>query len=56
MYNRHFPDIDECVTNKQPCQNGATCNNLQNAYTCTCIPGWQGTNCDKGMRITLSVI
>ncbi|KAH3781442.1 hypothetical protein DPMN_159270 [Dreissena polymorpha] len=43
-----FIDIDECVTNKQPCQNGATCNNLFNKYTCTCASGWQGTNCDVG--------
>ncbi|KAH3831279.1 hypothetical protein DPMN_104541 [Dreissena polymorpha] len=45
-----FPitDIDECATN--PCKNGASCINGQNQYTCTCAAGWQGTNCDHGMR------
>jgi hypothetical protein len=41
-----FSDIDECLSN--PCQNGATCNNEQNGYTCRCAGGWQGTNCDIG--------
>ena len=41
-----FTDIDECASN--PCQNGATCNNLQNQYTCTCAGGWQGTHCELG--------
>ena len=41
-----FTDIDECASN--PCQNGATCNNLQNQYTCMCAGGWQGTHCELG--------
>ena len=34
-------DINECASNA--CQNGATCTNLQNRYTCTCTGGWTGT-------------
>ncbi|KAH3878461.1 hypothetical protein DPMN_002355 [Dreissena polymorpha] len=41
----HRADINECAP--APCKNGATCNNLQNAYSCTCSPGWQGNNCDQ---------
>lgn len=30
-----------------PCQNGATCTNMgPDAYSCTCPPGYTGTNCD----------
>ncbi|WAR12727.1 SNED1-like protein, partial [Mya arenaria] len=37
-------NIDECANN--PCQNSAQCNNLVNAYSCTCSAQWTGTNCD----------
>ena len=39
-------DIDECDSN--PCQNGGTCNDGINSYTCDCIPGFNGTNCENG--------
>ena len=42
-------DVNECASN--PCKNGATCDNPvaePNKYTCTCAPGWEGTNCDMG--------
>lgn len=41
-----FSDVDECASN--PCQNGATCNDQVNGYTCTCSGGWTGTICDQG--------
>ncbi|CAH1261788.1 NOTCH1 [Branchiostoma lanceolatum] len=37
-------DIDECTSG--PCQNGATCNNLENMYSCTCAPGYTGVHCE----------
>ncbi|XP_056015664.1 delta-like protein D [Ostrea edulis] len=39
-------DIDECAIN--PCQNGGTCHNGNNLYTCTCLPGWRGHDCEIG--------
>ncbi|XP_033112621.1 neurogenic locus notch homolog protein 1-like [Anneissia japonica] len=34
---------DECSVH--PCQNGATCTDLENSYSCACSPGWGGVNC-----------
>lgn len=38
-------DIDDCLPH--PCQHG-TCQDLHNAYKCTCNPGYTGTNCETG--------
>ncbi|KAK2187347.1 hypothetical protein NP493_169g05041 [Ridgeia piscesae] len=38
--------IDECDSN--PCKNGATCNNGFDVYTCTCMAGYTGYNCETG--------
>lgn len=29
-----------------PCQNGGTCENNPNSYTCGCLAGYTGTNCE----------
>ena len=39
-------DIDDCASN--PCQNGGTCNDEVNSYTCDCVPGHAGDNCEIG--------
>ena len=36
----------ECASN--PCMSGATCNEDINKYTCTCVPGYNGINCEEG--------
>ena len=41
-------DINECSSS--PCQNGGTCNDLLNSYTCSCASGYGGAQCEKGMR------
>ncbi len=36
---------------QSPCQNGATCcNNGHGGYTCSCPPGYEGTNCQTNIN------
>ena len=42
-----FVDVDECASN--PCKNGGVCNDGIDAYTCKCIPGYEGKDCEIGM-------
>ena len=42
----YFLDIDECESN--PCKNGGTCKDGENSYTCTCVPGYTGHDCETG--------
>ena len=51
MFNDFYPhtlsvDIDECTTS--PCQNGGNCTDQINGYTCNCLHGYDGTNCENG--------
>ena len=39
-------DIDECASN--PCQNGGSCVDGINLYTCNCNAGYAGYNCEIG--------
>merc|ERR1712008_348317 len=36
--------INECHTN--PCQNQGTCTDVPSGYTCSCVPGTSGKNCE----------
>lgn len=40
-------DIKECV--KNPCRNGATCQNTLGSYQCSCKPGFTGRNCETNI-------
>ena len=42
-------DIDECESN--PCQNGGTCVDAVGGYSCTCIAGFKGDDCETGMQL-----
>ena len=42
-----FLDIDDCASN--PCENGGTCNDDVDSYTCECVPGFNGPNCENGI-------
>ena len=33
-----------------PCQNGATCVNSGDRYTCSCPDGWDGMNCENNIN------
>ena len=37
-------DTDECASN--PCSNGGTCVNEVNAFSCNCIAGFTGVQCE----------
>ena len=40
-------DLRPCER-RSPCQNGATCrNDGRGGYTCSCPPGYEGTNCQS---------
>ena len=39
-------DVNECENN--PCKNGATCVNGVGKYSCICVGGYDGTDCDNG--------
>ncbi|KAH3848745.1 hypothetical protein DPMN_091125, partial [Dreissena polymorpha] len=41
-------DFNECAFD--PCKNGATCSNFQYVFSCTCLPGWKGYNCDQDIN------
>ena len=36
-------EINECEPD--PCENGGTCTDLVNAYSCACVPGYTDANC-----------
>ena len=47
-YSKHiytiYIDIDEC--GPTPCQNGGTCTDAINSYSCACVAGYNGDNCE----------
>lgn len=49
----YVSDIDNCAS--FPCENGGTCTDDINSYTCICIPGYTGSSCSVG-RTFLSFV
>jgi len=49
---RLLAEANRCVDNQSntcainPCKNGGTCTSNATGYTCGCLPGWKGANCD----------
>ena len=46
MYLLLILDTDECAST--PCQNGGTCADAVNQYTCACVAGYEGVECAIG--------
>ena len=49
-----FSDIDECLAVTNPCENGATCVDNDGSYTCTCLAGYEGPNCQDSKIFIVS--
>ena len=47
----YVADIDDCSPN--PCQNGGLCADGIDGYTCACVPGYSGTNCQTSKFFNL---
>lgn len=45
-----FPHQEVLECSSDPCQNGGTCTDLQNAYRCTCMLGFEGDNCEHNIN------
>ena len=41
-----FIEIDECESS--PCENGATCQDEIDSFTCQCAEGYTGVTCSEG--------
>jgi len=39
-------NIDECAASESPCQNQGTCTDQVNGYTCECVAGFIGDDCE----------
>ena len=42
-------DINECESN--PRENGGTCTDMEDGYTCACESGFTGTVCQTGILL-----
>ena len=47
------PEINECSSS--PCQNGGSCIDQVNSHTCICPAGYNGTNCETGMYLQITI-
>lgn len=43
-FSINFSDIDECAL--IPCKNGGSCTDGINEYSCACVPGYTGSDCE----------
>ena len=39
-------DTNDCLTN--PCQHDGSCKDGINGYTCSCVAGYEGADCETG--------
>ena len=48
----HLTEINECSA--KPCQNGGSCIDAIAGYSCSCVAGYTGHNCQTGERYSVS--
>ena len=46
-----FPDINDCVD--KPCVHGQCIDGIA-SYSCSCHPGWEGTDCEISEYLPIS--
>ena len=51
MIFSYISDINECSSN--PCENGGSCTDNVNHYTCSCADGYTGIHCETGKNLNL---
>ena len=44
-----YLDVDDCMFN--PCENGGNCTDGVNEYSCKCVHGYIGTDCETGILL-----
>lgn len=42
------------MCHSNPCANGATCVEVQDAFKCLCLPSYGGNRCEIGTRLALA--
>ena len=47
-------DIDECGSN--PCAYTGTCIDGVNSFTCSCVKGYTGQDCETGIQQTVILV
>ena len=52
-FKSHYLNIGYC--DSEPCLNNATCINEVYGYTCNCTNGYNGTHCESGIYIFVSL-
>ena len=47
-------DINECSSS--PCENGGSCTDSVNGYTCSCVLSYTGKHCETGENFYLLLL